>query len=194
MQELIKLKYAEDQIKKLSDAELTTKAANSLRIIHVITGWNLPDDKEYMRTLLEQFTLKLKEDFGELNFQEISSAFRKNGLGIVDWGKSMNLDLICRVLGEFYDKRYEAGIMEEKAKPTAPPIIYTDDELYNFQRQWTEEFYQRLRRGINEPVPAYVSKILLKDEIIKDAKDTVEYIIWALNNNMENIYVKDDNG
>lgn len=193
IQEVVKLKYAEPQIRHLTDPEINTKAVHSLRIIHVITGWNLPDDMEYMKLLSEQFVLKLKEDFNELNFQEISAAFRKNGIGIKDWGKSMNLDLICKVLSEFYNSRYAAGIIEEKSKPSTP-IIYTDDELDNFQRQWTEEFYQRVRNGSREKIPDCVYKILLKDEIIKDAKDTAAYISWAIKNLQENIYIKEDNG
>lgn len=176
----------------MNDAEITFEAANAIRAIHVITGWDLPGDMDYMRILTEQLVLKIKEDYSHLNFLEIKAAFRKNGLGIIDWGKSMNLDLICRVLNDYAAERYDAGIIEEKSKQPPPEIIYTEDELDNMQRQWTEEFYQRIRKGNLEPVPVCVSKILLKDGIIKDKKDTEDYLVWALNNGLTNIYIKED--
>ena len=74
----------------MNDAELLTKVAECLSRIHIITGWNLPDDRNYTKGLTEEFILKLKEDFFMLNFSEILYAFRKNGLGIKDWGKNMN--------------------------------------------------------------------------------------------------------
>lgn len=188
---VVEKKYAAPQIKNLTQAEITTEAANCLRRIHVITGWNLPDDVEYMKMLLEEFTNKLKEDFYMMNFQEISFAFRKNGLGIKDWGKNMNLDLICNVLGHYCAERERISFEEERLV-TEPPVmkVNTDEEIDNLHRKWTEEFYQRIRSGQIEMVPAYCEDILVKDGLLKAGSSVSAFFVKVLNEQRKNIYAK----
>lgn len=176
----------------MNDAEILTGISESLQRIHVITGWNLPEDKSYMKILVEEIHAKLKESFSNMTFAEINYSFRKNGLGIKDWGKHINLDLICGVLTEYLFEREKISYEEEKISANPPQQkINTDEELDNFHRQWTEEFYQRIRRGYVEEIPDYVASILKKDGLILEKKDASQFITYMLNNFKNNIYNKE---
>jgi hypothetical protein len=73
-----------------------------------------------------------------------------------------------------------------------PPIkIYTEEEIKNLQREWTEEFYQQIKRGIVRNIPSYSREILKKDGIIKEEKDADDFFVNALNSNREKIYTND---
>ncbi len=188
-------KYEAPQIKNMGDAELAGEVADCLRRIHVITGWNLPDDKQYMKLLFEELLQKLKEDFYMMNFPEIAYAIRKNGVGIKDWGKNMNLEMICNVLGAYCLEREKLSYEEEKLVNQPPPMkIYTDEEIDNDHRRWTEEFYQRIRKGNVEKVPAYCKDILVKDGLMKKEESVSGFFVFKLNSNAENIYRKKDEG
>ncbi len=65
---VLERKYSEPRIEKMSDAEILTRSGDCLKRIHIITGWNLPDDKDYVKILIEELAQKLKEDFATLNF------------------------------------------------------------------------------------------------------------------------------
>ena len=188
---VIKKKYESKQIKDMSDAELLTEVSKAFQRIHVITGWNLPDDNEYIKILSEEFCLKLKEDFYMMNFPEIVYAFRKNGIGIKDWGKNMNLDLICNVLGDYCVERTRISFEEEKIILNPPAVkINTQDELDNIHRKWTEEFYQRIRSGKIEMVPAFTEDILIKDGLLEKGHSVSAFFVKSLNEQRENIYKK----
>lgn len=189
---VIEKKYAERRIVDMSDAEILTNIAGSLKRIHVITGWNLPDDVEYMKILTEEFHKKLKEDFYMMNFSEIVYAFRKNGLGVKDWGKNTNLDLICNVLTQYCEERTKISAEEERIILQPKEMkINSDEQLDNFYRQWTEEFYQRIRSGRIENVPAYCQEILIKDGLMKEGESVAAFFVKSLNENRQNIYLKD---
>lgn len=189
---VIKKKYEARQIKDMSDAEILTEAVKTFQRIHVITGWNLPDDNEYIKILSEEFCLKLKEDFYMMNFPEIVYAFRKNGIGIKDWGKNMNLDLICNVLGDYCIERTRISFEEEKINLNPPKLkINTDEEIDNLHRKWAEEFYQRIKKGQIEMVPAYCEEILIKDGLLKQGSSVSAFFVQALGLQKENVYKKD---
>lgn len=177
----------------MSDADILSHVAETLKRIHVITGWNLPDDIDYMKIITEEFYTKLKEDFHMMNFPEIIFAFRKNGIGVKDWGKNMNLDLICNVLGNYCVERERVSFEEEKAVTEPPPLkINTNDELDNFHRKWTEDFYQRIKSGMVENVPAYCEDILIKDGLMKQGESVSAFFVKALNEQRKNIYKKSE--
>lgn len=192
MVEVVKKKYESPQIKYLSDSELNTSLADCIQRIHVITGWNLPDDQNYMKILFEELRNKLKEDFYMMNFSEIVYAFRKNGLGVKDWGKNMNLDLICNVLGHYCAERERISFEEERLV-TDPLImkVNTADEIDNLHRKWVEEFYQRIKSGQIEQVPAYCEDILVKDGLLKQGDSVSAFFVKVLNEQRKNIYKKE---
>lgn len=188
--EIIKLKYSSPQIRNIDDPALMAAAANCLRRIHVITGWNIPEDIEYMKILLEEFVLKLKESFSKMNIDQVTAAFRTNGLGVKDWGKNMNLDLICSVLGAYSVDVSEASIIEDRVTDNPIQVLYTNEQLENMQREWTEQFYQAIKSGVVLPVPDYAREILVKDKIVNNPGDVEEYLVRKLSNNSRGIYEK----
>lgn len=71
-----------------------------------------------------------------------------------------------------------------------PQRIYTDEENDNLHRELTEEFYQRLRRGMVEEIPDYAKWILLKDGLIKDITEANNFFVYRLGKQQQNIYQK----
>ena len=51
---MIELKYSDTPISMMADVELRTRLLKVLKRIHVITGWNLPQDQEYTALLLDR--------------------------------------------------------------------------------------------------------------------------------------------
>lgn len=184
--QVIEKKYASKRIK--DQYEITAQVVESITRIHVITGWIIPNDDMYMKILIEEFERLLKEDFGEMNFDEVIYAFRKNP--IKDWGKSMNLQLISDVLCGYLSDRAIASESEERAKKPQQ-VIYTAEELDGFQRGHIEAFYQRCRNGIVPPkeLPAYYKQMLVKDGYLKEGDDINEFFVFCLGKNIENIYI-----
>lgn len=138
---VLEVKYAAKPFGKMDDGELFAKANVLLLQIHVITGWVVPYEKfevqgqrekfSTLDVLVQQFMLKLKEGYSNVNEEEILYAFR-NAQGIEDWGKKMNLNLIDQVMRPYLQSRLEASKIEESKafrleKPTAPPV--TDEEF-----------------------------------------------------------------
>jgi hypothetical protein len=146
--QMIQAKYHSLQISKMDDCEIIFNAAEVLRRIHVITGWSLPGDAAYMKTLTEEFVLFLKDRFWMLNFFEVAQAFRKNAIGIKDWGKNMNLELMAGVLGAYCHDREQLSYLEERAQLNnalaLPEPKLTDEDVieYNFE---TYRFLKDLR-------------------------------------------------
>lgn len=174
----------------LTPPELLTDAAQCLLSIHVITGWVLPDDKDYVKELTNEFRLKLAEDFETLNFQEVKYAFRR-AAGKKDWGKNMNLALLSEVLAEYSDDRRRASAEEERLI-SKPPVqkIYSDEQLENFQRMDIENFYQRCRAGIVPTnIPGYFLPMLIKDGFMAEGSDDMAaFFSDKLNKGIEQLY------
>ena len=174
----------------LTPPELLTEAAKCLLSIHVITGWVLPDDKNYVKELTNEFRLKLAEDFETLNFSEIKYAFRR-AAGKKDWGKNMNLALLSEVLAEYSDERRRASAEEERINSKPPvQIIYSDEQLDNFQRMDIENFYQRCRAGIvPKNIPGYFLQMLIKDGLMAAGSDDMAaFFSERLNKGVVKIY------
>lgn len=113
-QKIIVLKYKSKQIWQMSDAEIGDWSRALLLKIHVITGWVIPSDDALLVIMVDQFQKHLTEQFSELNPDEIEFAFRSTGTTIEDYGKSMNLNLIDKVLLPYLHKRYEVSNHEER--------------------------------------------------------------------------------
>jgi len=189
---VIEKKYSGKRISEMTGAELNTETARCTIAIHAVTGWALPGDIAYIQALNEQFSEKLKEDFYMLNFSEIKYAFRRNGIGVKDWGKNMNLELICGVLGEYCAHRENQSMEEERTKGFEQRI-YTAEELLNIQRWDIEAFYQRCLKGVIPPaeLPEYFKEVLVTDGFIsQDSNDLHAFFAWMINNGRKNIYLK----
>lgn len=190
----IEKKYAEPTIGQMNQPQVFTKAAEAVQRIHVITGWNVPDDKTYTKILIEELSLKLIEDFPNLNFTEVVYAFRKNGIGIKDWGKHMNLELICQVLAQYSEERKRISAEEERNATKPVQRIYSEEEIRNEYRFGVEAFYQRCINGVRPPdeLPDYFKEILVHDGLIHpDSNDLHAFFADWLNNGHSNIYVKE---
>jgi len=172
----------------MNAAELALSAKKILLTIHVITGWTIPAT-ELMNVLINQFEKKMLESYPNVNQEEIEYAFRNSGTTVKDWGKAMNLALIDEVLIPYLDERKRLSHeLEERKEPPPEQKIYTQDQLDNFKRMWAEEFYQRIRRGVVEDIPAHTREILVKDGLIKYESAADSFFVDRLNKSAENIY------
>ena len=177
------------KIKDWNDEDLKTEILfNLITVIHVITGWKLPDDPGYVKILCEELVLMLKEDFFMLNLSEVSLAFRKNRK-VQDWGKSMNLNLIAEVLGSYCEERTRIGNEERKLneKP-AEQIIYSDEEIQNQRRGEFEKAYQAMRQGHLPIIFDYYEELLVLDGILPLGENLHEWISNQLNKGVEGIF------
>jgi hypothetical protein len=192
--QVVEKKYASPAIKNLPAPQLLAKVVESIKRIHVITGWVIPEDADYIKILSEELLLKLKEDFSDLNFDEIAFAFRKNGVVVKDWGKAMNLELVVQVLSEYVADRERISGIEERLKSKPVQRIYTQEELDNLHRQDVEAFYQRCLNGVMPPaeLPEYYKSILVKDGLLHQESDDLHaFFAYMIERGYEKIYVKE---
>ena len=189
---MIELKYSDTPISMMADVELRIRLLKVLKRIHVITGWNLPQDQEYTALLLDELHAKLKESFDMLNLREIVAAFRENGIGVKDWGKNMNLDLVCNVLGVYCEKRARVSMEEERLQNPPEQKIYTEDQILNERRGHIEMAFQAMKRGHLPVLHEYFPEVLHHDGFIEEATEELmnELFVQALNRGLENIYQK----
>ena len=126
--------------------------------IHVITGWKLPEMVDAnnpdayainakANILEEQFFLKLKEDYGEMNVEEVAYAIRKYGTQVKDWGKDINLSLIDTVLIKYLQTRIELSKTEERLKREEESPKPTDEQIMSMKRETIEVCYQSFLAG-----------------------------------------------
>lgn len=187
---IVQQKYISLPISKMDNAEILTRAAEALTRIHVITGWNLPNDKGFIKILIDELVTKLKADFYMMNFDEVIFAFRKYGVGVIDWGKNMNLDLICTVLGKYCHDREQASFYEEQKASQPEQKVYTDDELLDMQRGWIEQAYQAMRKGYIPLIYDCFPEILVKDGFIKEPEEMNQFFVLCLGRDVKNLYTK----
>lgn len=192
---MVELKYSGKQISLMTDAEIRTGVTEAIKRIHVITGWNIPDDAFYMKILAEELHAKLKESFDMLNFREIVAAFRTNGIGVKDWGKNMNLDLVCNVLWVYCDQRARVSLEEERIiiQEQAEQKIYTEEQITNERRGHIEASYQCMRCGRVPVMHIYFPEVLYMDGLIPEATEEsmTGMFVKYLGEGKENIYVKE---
>lgn len=188
---IITLKYSGKQIGAMTEAEVNAWGKVLLLKVHVITGWVIPES-ELLIILIDQFKKKMVESYPNTNPDEIEYAFRNFGTTVKDWGKAMNLSLIDEVMIPYLNERKRLSHeYEERKAPPPPMILNTPEELDNFHRMWTEQFFQRIRRGHVEAVPEYTKEILVKDGLVKNGESIYNFFVQKLNNGAENIYIKD---
>lgn len=132
------MKYQSLQLGRVPAAELPVITKNLLLKIHAITGWVVPE-KDMLKMFLEQLMLKARENYADLNPDEILFAFRNN-TEVKDWGKKMNLNLFDEVLIPYKNRRFELSHMEERVKVESnvkalPPSQVSDEDFINSIRQ-----------------------------------------------------------
>lgn len=172
--------------------ELSLWGKSLLMKIHVITGWIIPE-ADLLTILIDQFQKKLIESYPQMNIDEVEYAFRNYGTAVKDWGKAMNLSLIDEVLVPYLVERKRLSHeLEERNADPPEQVQYTDEQLFNFHRQWTEEWYQRIRRGQVETVPDYTKHILVRDKVIHQVEQAEAFIVYCLNSGREHLYEKSE--
>ncbi len=159
--------------------------------IIIITGWKGYDDPINDAILQQQFILKLKESYPNVNTHEIEYAFR-NTL-VKDFGKNINLLLLDQVMEPYLKQRAEVSRIEEQVKVKELPVpvvevtdeewIETGRETWNFTRNYLlipANIYRILNLnptlGEQEAIKYTASRIianLLKDD--KDYFNGIEY-------------------
>lgn len=171
------------------DADLKTM----LKYVMMKTGLrhnNIPDDIE-TQVLLDH----IKKNYGNNTLDEIRLAFDM----AINEDLDINPDDIkhyenfsCAYFSRIMNAYVSWAANEIKFIKHEPPPqrIYTDEETDNLHRQWTEEFYQQLRKGYAGEVPQYCYPILLKDGLIKEGESPVNFFVYRLGIQQEHIYQK----
>lgn len=152
----------------MTDTEIKMWSKALVLKIHVITGWTIPSSDEILNILIDQFEKKLKENYGDLNHEEIEYAFRSQGTTIEDWGKAMNLNLLDKVLLPYLNNRFKISEVERQIayKKRKPEFSLENDIDY---RQMIEEDYQFFLGGkILMIFPIHYYKTLVDDKFIPD--------------------------
>jgi hypothetical protein len=166
---VISRKYQALPFLKMNENDLINAANLILIKIHVITGWNFPQEKEFQLILKEQFRKKLVESYPLVNVIEIEFAFRNNTT-IKDWGKNMNLSLIDEVLMPYLNERREASKLELQAHyrslPAPAPEKISDEEMI----QISKDIYARTKNWKYIAVKTYH---LLKIELTEEEKNSI---------------------
>jgi hypothetical protein len=204
---VIDLKYKSRPIKELSQEEIALWSNALIIKIHVVTGWTIPSSEELMNILIDQFEKKLVEDYGELNPDEIEFAFRSKGTVIEDWGKTMNLNLLDKVLLPYLDNRFKISETERQLN------YYKRRPEFNLEkdidwRRMIEEDYEFFMSGKNlSTFPHKYYEILVEDKFFdanvyeqfvnaetkeQDAKDEAVLLLFrtARAKNLKNLYVR----
>lgn len=130
-QQMIDRKYDSIPFRMMNERELQLACIGLLFKISVITGWKMYENDTEQQILQQQFELKLKESYSNVNATEVEYAFRNSF--VKDWGKSLNLALIDEVMQPYLSQRAEASRLEEQVmtKPKELPVpveVITDEQ------------------------------------------------------------------
>jgi len=172
--QVLTVKYQSKPFSRMSPAEMEMAANTLLLKVHVITGWTIPAD-EIMLLFIDQFKKKAIESYSLVNPDEIEFAFRKYGVGVKDWGKSMNLSLIDEVMQPYLELRSEISRFEE-SKTNSMPIALpeskmTDDQMF----EWIKEVGQKYQSGqySYRMIPVFMYDFLNEKGLIKANKKEI---------------------
>jgi hypothetical protein len=164
----------------MGEVQLLRQVEVLLMKIHIITGWDIPENELMATELSNQLYDKLIEDYSSLNFDEIEYAMRTIGAGVKDFGKNINLSLIDSVLTPFIHKRAAVRELESRAIKQAhmieAPKEPIDKELLI---KTVRGVYLKLRHTTLIPVMVYDFLVEQKEidltlEQKNQVKETVE--------------------
>lgn len=192
MNRMIALKYCMKSFGQMTINEMKDWAEKLLIKIHIITGWQIPPE-EIMFVLVEQWQKKIFESYTALNPEEIEHAFRMHGTQVEDFGKSLNLNLIDKVLLPYINQRFKISEDERKVreKEYIPAIkIFSQQELDDSAREDAERQYQMFLRGYTLRGVELIRAILLADEMIKPLEPITEFFKRKAEAGCEHIYIK----
>lgn len=163
---VVELKYKSKKISQMSDNEVSARSKALLLKIHVVTGWSIPASQELLSILTDQFEKKLRENYGDLNPDEIEFAFRNTGTTVEDWGKAMNLNLVDKVLIPYLNNRFKISETERMIafKKERPNFNIESDIDW---RGLIEEDYQLFLQGREFGIPSHYYKVLVKDKFFE---------------------------
>ena len=172
----------------MNENEIIVGAELSLFDISVITGWVIPDHEVYKEKLITQLVLKLKESYHDMNFSEISYAMRKYCSEVEDYGKSVNLALIDKVVKKYKAERMvvseiELSLTKEKQ------VVYTAEQLDEAERENAQRAYERYLKGQELLSPEMNSGILIRDGYIRHESEVLRFFEFCQLNKIQNIYV-----
>ena len=181
-------KYEGKRICEMNENEIIVGAELSLFDISVITGWVIPDHEVYKEKLITQLVLKLKESYHDMNFSEISYAMRKYCSEVEDYGKSVNLALIDKVVKKYKAERMvvseiELSLTKEKQ------VVYTAEQLDEAERENAQRAYERYLKGQELLSPEMNSGILIRDGYIRHESEVLRFFEFCQLNKIQNIYV-----
>jgi len=114
--------------------------------IHVITGWVIPED-ELLSILIDQFSKRIVESYGNVNPEEVEYAFRTYGVNVKDWGKSMNLSLVDEVMRPYLADRLEISKIEEQQANNFLQLEYKEDMSKDAMVEWFNATAKKIRAG-----------------------------------------------
>lgn len=132
----------------------------------------MPSDKESVIVLRDEFRKLLKEQYGEMNTDEIEFAFRERSHTVEDWGKNMNLGLINRILKPYlYDRQdisqAEAGMKKDDT--------YTQEASINWWREQIQLSYNQYLKGEEPYIHWYMFDVAVQDKMIEFTGKVPEY-------------------
>lgn len=175
-----------------NDTEGLMKVLKYVMLLVGMRANNLPDDLE--KQVLINF---IQSNYGGHTVSEIRLAFELaiNGqleLKTEDVKSYENFSVlyfstIMNAYRIWSAQEYKQTIKE----PPPAQRIFTEQELDDQWREDVEMFYQRLLRGWQpEVIPDYFKAILVKDGLMKQEEDIVQFFITRGDKEVKNIYVK----
>lgn len=183
-QKIVEIKYQSTPVGKMDAIKLKAAAAALLAKIHVITGWNFPEEVEFQKILKEQFVKKLVENYETVNCDEIEYAFRN--YPVKEWGKNMNINLISEVMDPYLNQRLEISKMEESSTrelPAPKEPEMPDDDFIELNRNI---FLKSKLFGLVHPkcydILVKQGKLKLSDEQKEDIRKKVRANFFSLEN------------
>lgn len=174
----MEIKYASRPFGLLTNDELLISANALLLKIHAICGWAIPEPS-FAQILKEQFVLKLREGYANVNMQEVEYACRTYGSEVKDWGKSMNLSLIDEVMLFYLRDRNNISRFEEGVRK---PLPESKEDLSEVSMQdWYDDIKKKVKDGMDYPLlPVMLYDWLdKKGEIRMDNKTKYGYMDLA---------------
>lgn len=114
MQQIAEVKYSGPRFSNIDTLDIPLVTKTLLAQICTITGWLMPENKFAQQALVKEFQCYCMEIADDMTPDEVRYAMRHYALGIKDWGKAVNLQMINEPLIEYRNARAELSEMEGK--------------------------------------------------------------------------------
>lgn len=191
MQQIAKVKYSGPRFNSIDSLDIPLVTKTLLAQICTVTGWLMPENKFAQQALIKEFQCYCLEVADDMTPDEIRYAMRHYALGIKDWGKAVNLQMINEPLVEYRNARAEfseiegeSDIKEVKQSKLSSPVDWHDT-------------IEKLRSGeISGPFEQMVPYAAIYDWAEKNGlfsptnAEKWEYMEWARNEYMNEVKIK----